>query len=85
MTGIFPAFGVGALMAGSTFGGQMTPFDWASLSLSVSLGAVCAPFAQAFASPGRSPDWTCAKADERTPCVRKMAVKRILTIAFTPG
>jgi hypothetical protein len=27
ITGILPAFGVGALMAGSTLGGQMTPLD----------------------------------------------------------
>jgi hypothetical protein len=37
MTGILPASGVGALMAGSTSGGQMTPSVCSSLSLKVGL------------------------------------------------
>ena len=37
ITGVFPALGVGALMAGSMSGGQMTPVVWSSFSLSVSL------------------------------------------------
>ena len=35
ITGVFPALGVGTLMAGSMSGGQMTPAVWSSFSLSV--------------------------------------------------
>jgi len=41
ITGVFPALGVGTLMAGSMSGGQMTPAVWSSFSLSVSLVRSC--------------------------------------------
>ena len=41
MIGVFPALGVGALIAGSMSGGQMTPAVWSSFSLSVWLLRSC--------------------------------------------
>lgn|SRR5579862_3087899 len=79
ITGIFPAFGVGALMGSPTLGGQITPPDCESLSLRFLPPELPALSAQAFSFPV----WACAKAADLSPCVIRMAVKMSLTIVFT--
>ena len=80
MTGISPVFGVGAFIPGSTFGGQITPFDWLSLSLSVP-GELVALFAQAFGSAV----WACAKAVEVIASKSVSAVKEFRLFLVMQG
>ena len=65
ITGVFPAFGVGAFIPVSMSGGQITPLVWSSRSLSVWLLRSCS--VQAFESV------FCAQANEAVPIVIKRA------------
>src|SRR5476651_2482596 len=83
MTGIVPPSGVGALIFGSTFGGQITPSERASLSLSVSpalpsgaLPSVCRR------SPGPQPFGLSA---ERPSCAEAAITAQNSSAADTPG
>lgn len=81
ITGMVPPFGVGALMSGSpTRGGQITPPDWASLSLKFLPVEVPALLAHAFSLAVCA----CARAAERMPWMMRIEVNTSLMIVFTP-
>ncbi len=81
MTGIFPVFGVCALIPGSTLGGQITPLVSPSLLLNDWPEELSAASEQAFGLALCA----CASAADRIAAVANTTVKKIFAIIFTHG
>ncbi len=81
MIGVLPVSGVGALIPGSTFGGQITPLVWLSRLLNDWPEELFAASEQPFGSL----PCPCAKAADRIAAEMNTTVKKIFAIVFTHG
>ena len=82
MIGVFPALGVGALIAESMSGGQMTPAVWSSFSLSVWLLRSCWEHGLSSAAWELSAAWAEAHAIKNAAAKIGRMIRRLSLIAL---